>query len=166
VHDDEEIIQEYEREFDDEPLVLPQARKRNRGFWLVLVTMLLGGILLVVEIFANRPLVNAIGRAQSDLTQAARLAGTVRANSESYAGANAAGLHAVDPYRTYLEQDQAASAPGQVSVLATADSWAAATWVRGGCFYIYLKEGQEALYGGGSDCTGNAAVLRANQGSW
>jgi hypothetical protein len=164
MHDDE-IINEYEREFD-EPFVVPEARRRNRGFWLVVVTMLLGGILLVVEIFANRPLVNSIGRAESDLTAAEGFATTVRNNSGSYAGADATGLQAADPTRRYLSQDQASSAPGQVSVLATSDSWAAATWVRGGCFYIYLQAGQDPLYGGGTDCRARSAQQGATQGSW
>lgn len=162
MHEDE-IIGEYEREFKDRDVAPP--RRSNRGFWLVAVTMLLGGILIVVEIFANRPLVGDIGHAESDLRAADAMALNVRAQSGTFDGADAAGLAAVDPSRAYLAPDQASGGLGQVSVYASGDFWAAAVQVRGACFFILERTGKDTLYGGGAVCTGRAA-LTADQSAW
>jgi hypothetical protein len=162
VHEDD-IIGAYEREFDEGSSA--PVRRSNRGFWLVAGTMLLGGILLVVEIFANRPLVGSIAHGESDLRAAAALALNVRSQSGTFEGADAPGLAAFDPTRTYSGPDQPSEGLGQVSVYASTDSWAASVQVRGACFYILEHAGSGTLYGGGTVCTGRAA-LAADQSAW
>ena len=163
MQDDDEILGAYEREFDHTKLPL---RRTNRGFWVVAVAMLLGCVLLVVEIFANRPLVSSIGHAQSDLMAARSLALSVRAQSGTFDGAGAAGLSPVDPGRRYVGPDESSTGLGSVSVFASGNAWAAAVEVRpGACFYIYEQVGSATRYGGGTECTGRAA-LGANADSW
>jgi hypothetical protein len=163
MQDDDEILGAYEREF--EHTRLPQ-RRTNRGFWAVAVSMLLGGILLVVEIFANRPLVSSIGHAQSDLTAARSLALGIEAQSGTFDGAGAAELSAADPTRRYVGPDDSSTGLGSVSVFASGTAWAAAVEVRpDACFYLYEQEGSATRYGGGVECTGRAA-LSATSDAW
>ena len=68
MHDDDEILETYEHEFEFD--AEPAPRRSNRGFWLVAGSILVGSIVLVVEIFANRPIANTIGHAQFDLRAA------------------------------------------------------------------------------------------------
>jgi hypothetical protein len=160
---EDEIIDAYEQEFG-EPDAMP-PRRSNRGFWLVTGTLLLGCVLLVVEIFANRPLVGSIAHAESDLRAAEAIALNVRSQSGSFEGADAAGLAAVDPSRAYLGPDRPSAGLGQVSVYTSGDTWAAAVQVRGACFFILDRTGKDTLYGGGEVCTGRAA-LAADQSAW
>jgi hypothetical protein len=160
---EDEIIDAYEQEFG-EPDAMP-PRRSNRGFWLVTGTLLLGCVLLVVEIFANRPLVGSIAHAESDLRAAEAIALNVGSQSGSFEGADAAGLAAVDHSRAYLGPDQPSGGLGQVSVFASGDTWAAAVQVRGACFFILDQTGKDTLYGGGVVCSGRAA-LAADQNAW
>ena len=162
MHEDE-IIDAYERELGEPDAAPP--RRSNRGFWLVAGTMVLGGVLLVVEIFANRPLVGSIGHAESDLRAADAIALNMNSQSGTFEGADAAGLAAVDPTRTYLGPDQSSGGLGQVSVYAAQGSWAAAVQLRGACFFILEQTGKDTSYGGGTVCTGRAA-LSADQNAW
>jgi len=163
VQDDDEILDAYESELG---ATTSPNRRPGRGFLIVTVAILLGGILLVVEIFSNRPLVSSIGHAQNDLRAARALALGVESQSGTFDGADASGLGAADHTRRYLGSDQPSLGVGQVSVFASGISWAAAVAVRpGACFYIFEEVGRPTRYGGGDVCTGRAA-LAANADAW
>jgi hypothetical protein len=163
MQDDDEILGDYEREFEG---AKPPRRRTNRGFWVVAVAMLLGCILLVIEIFANRPLVSSIGHAQSDLKAARSLALGVQAETGTFDGAGASGLSAADPTRRYTGPDESSTGLGSVSVFASGTTWAAAVEVRpDACLYISEQVGSATRYGGATVCTGRAA-LSADQDAW
>src|SRR5438309_7945774 len=69
------------------------ARRSNRGFWIVLGTIALACVVLLAEIFANRPIGNAIGTAEHDLRVAQAAAETEGAQTGTFLGADAAGLN-------------------------------------------------------------------------
>jgi hypothetical protein len=98
----------------------------NRGFWMVAGTMALGAVILLVEIFANRPMVNAISRTENDLNTALRTAEGIYADGGTFTEADADALGDADDARTYIDADRSATTPGIVSVYASGDTWAAA----------------------------------------
>ena len=81
---DDEVIRAYEEEFG--PGLAPRS---NRGFWIVAGTLLVSGVFLIVEIFANRPLANTIGHAQSTLRRAEAAAKAVYERTGSFQEADA-----------------------------------------------------------------------------
>lgn len=161
MRDDDEILEAYDHELGPEPG--PEPRRAGRGFWIVLATIVAASAILVVEIFANRPIADTIGRAQHDLRvaeQAARSAATITGSFEEAgaamldeAGLDGGALSVVGP-------DEASAGLGEVSVYADATTWAAAVSVTpNGCFYLKLVVGRDdPLYGSGTDCTGRAAL--------
>jgi hypothetical protein len=166
VPDDDDILDAYERELDGADLIQPH-RSSNRGFWMVATTIGLGAIVLMVEIFANRPMVNAISRTENDLRAALRRAERIYADGGSFTPADAGALGAADGARRYVAADQPADQPGTVSVYASADTWAASSPTRSGtCFSIKQVTGQDTTYlVSDGDCTGTGA-LRADQTKW
>jgi hypothetical protein len=145
---------------------LEPIHRSNRGFWIVAVALGLTCVMLVLAIFANRPLKDSIAHTEFDLRGALAKADSIRAQSGTSTGADAAGLSAIDDSRTYVPGDQSSSGPGSVSVEASADVWAAAVQVRPqACFYIKQGTGGDTTYGVGTVCTGRAA-LAASDGSW
>ena len=164
--DDDDILDAYERELDGADLIQPR-RVSNRGFWVVAGTIGLGAIVLMVEIFANRPLVNAISRTENDLKTALRGAERIYAQGGSFTPADADALGAADADRRYVASDQPADQPGTVSVYASGDTWAASSPTRSGtCFSIKQVAGQDATYlVSDGDCTGIEA-LQADQDRW
>ncbi len=164
--DDDDILDAYERELDGVDLIQPR-RASNRGFWMVAITIVLGGIVLMVEIFANRPMVNAISRTQNDLRIA--LSGAERIYSEggSFTPADAEGLGRADADRSYVAADQPADRPGTVSVYSSNDTWAASSpTLSGTCFSIKQVAGQDTTYlVSDGECTGTEA-LQADQDRW
>jgi hypothetical protein len=151
---------------DQEVRVLRRRRGGSkRGFFIVAGSLVLGCVLLMIEIFANRPMVSGIARSQHDLRAADSLAVHLQSRDGTFENADATGLTAADPGRSYVGADQAAREPGVISVYAGVEVWAAATPVNGACFYILERAGQPTLYGGGTDCTGRAA-LTASQDAW
>jgi hypothetical protein len=169
VSDEDDLLEAYERELADVDLdpIEPVPRRHARGFWMVAGTIALGSVVLLVEIFANRPLVNGISRVEHDLTVARRSAERVYAQGGTFEPADASALAAGDPGRTYVGADQPASSPGTVSVLASADTWAAASpSQQGTCFYLKLTVGHDPTYlVADGACTGREA-LRADQPQW
>jgi hypothetical protein len=168
VHDDDEILETYEHdfEFDDEPA----PRRSNRGFWLVAGSILIGSIVLIVEIFANRPIANSIGHAQFDLRAAQTAAQEISSTSGSFAGANADGMNLarLDEGRLVaVGPDEVSGGVNEISVYADEDTWAAAVSARpGACFYLKITTTEEGpLYGIGTTCTGRAA-LTASDSRW
>ena len=164
--DDDDILEAYEQELDD-PVFREPMRHSNRGFWMVAITIVLGGVVLMVEIFANRPMVNAISRTEHDLKIALRNAERAFADGGSFTSADAAALGANDRDRTYVTADEPASVPGTVSVYASGNTWAAASPTQQGtCFYLKQVAGQDTLYMvADGACTGREA-LAATGSQW
>jgi hypothetical protein len=161
MHDDDEILDAYEHEFDVEP-----PRRANRGFWLVAGTMLFACVFLLVEIFANRGIKDTIAHAQHSLREAQSLAETVRAETGTFEDAGAGGLAGRQSDLTYLGTDDGSSGLDELSVYASATGWAAAVQARpGACFYLRLTSEGEAFYGVGTICTARAA-LAAQESRW
>jgi hypothetical protein len=152
---DDDLIRAYDMELGPEPI--PRS---NRGFWVVAGTLLVGCIFLIVEIFSNRPLANAIGHAQDSLRRAQEAAEIVYSRTASYQEADPASLGEDVPDLTFRPGDEASLGLDDVSVSAADLEWAAAVQTRpGACFYIHLHVGEDARYGAGTQCTGAAALL-------
>lgn len=152
---DDEVIRAYEEEFGPEP-----APRSNRGFWIVAGTLLVSGVFLIVEIFANRPLANTIGHAQSTLRRAEAAAKAVYVRTGSFQEAGAGGLGEDVTGLSFRSGDGSSNGLDDVSVSASDTVWAAAVQVRpGACFYIRLGAGDEPRYGAGTECTGDVALL-------
>lgn len=162
MREDDEVIEAYERELDQGP-PSPQRRGSNRGFWLVLGSIVAASAIIVVEIFANRPIAETIGRAQNDLIVAEAEARSVLAETGSFENADADALdaaHLDDGALNVVGPDEVSTRLGEVSVYADATTWAAAVSARPrACFYLKLVVGRDdPLYGVGTECTGRAAL--------
>ena len=158
---DDEVIGAYEEEFGPEP-----APRSNRGFWIVAGTLLVSGVFLIVEIFANRPLANTIGHAQSTLRRAEAAAKAVYDRTGSFQEADAGALGEDVTGVSFRSGDGSSVGLDDVSVSASDTVWAAAVQVRpGACFYIRLGAGADPRYGAGTECTGDVALL-ARDPSW
>lgn len=152
---DDEVIRAYEDEFGPEP-----APRSNRGFWIVAGTLLVSGVFLIVEIFANRPLANTIGHAQSTLRRAEAAAKAVYDRTGSFQEADAGALGEDVTGLSFRSGDGSSVGLDDVSVSASDTVWAAAVQVRpGACFYIRLGAGADPRYGAGTECTGDVALL-------
>ena len=164
--EDDDILEAYEEEFDGSPFE-PVPRHHNRGFWMVAGTMALGAVILLVEIFANRPMVNAISRTENDLKAALRTAERIYADGGTFTAADAEALADADEARTYVDADRPATAPGIVSVYASGDTWAAASpTAQGTCFYMKQVAGEDTRYlVADGACTGTEA-LGATDTQW
>ncbi|HEY6566176.1 MAG TPA: hypothetical protein VI341_01545 [Actinomycetota bacterium] len=175
--DDDDILERYERELQDEGSLQAYERelraegapkRSNRGFWLVVGALAISSVVLVVEIFANRPIANTIGHAQFDLRAAQSAANETRASTGSFVGANAAGLNLAglhDGRLSAVGPDDESSGLDEISVYADATTWAAAVSAEpGACFFLRLDAGRdEPLYGVGTECTAREAL--ASQGT-
>jgi hypothetical protein len=162
VRDDDEILESYERELVEEPA----PRRSNRGFWLVAGTMLVACILLLVEIFANRGIKDTIAHAQSSLRLAQAAAERVHSQSGSFQDASADDLGRAEPSLSFGGPDDSSTGLDEVSVASSDTAWAAAVQARpGACFYLRL-DGDAALYGTGTLCTGAEALALATHSRW
>ena len=167
--DDDDVIAEHEDAFADADAAREDRPPRTRrGFWIMIGAMGLTGVLVVAGIFANRPLVSAIGRAQHDLRLVHDRALAIQNVTGSYAGAGFGALTQTGDSVTLIAGDLVAKGPGQVSVYASADGWAAATEARpDACFYIAEDaHGIDTRYGGGTVCSGVAAFRLAQDTAW
>jgi hypothetical protein len=165
VPEDDEVLETYEQEL--EPPFEPMPARSNRGFWMVAGTIFLGAVVLMVEIFANRPQVNAISRAEHDLRIAFGHAQLIYSDGGSFVPADAAALAAIDPGRTYVDADTSVSTPGTISVYASGGTWAEASRAaQGTCFYLLKEAGLDTRYlVADGHCTAREA-LKADQPSW
>lgn len=155
---DDDVIRAYEEEFGTEPT--PHS---NRGFWIVAGTLLVSGVFIIVEIFANRPLANSIGHAQDSLRRAQAAAEIVHARTGSFADADAETLADDVPDLAFRPADESSFGLDVVSVAAADTVWAAAVQARpGACFYLRLGVADDPRYGAGRECTGDAALLAAD----
>jgi hypothetical protein len=152
---DDDVIRAYEEEFGSEP-----TPRSNRGFWIIAGTLLVSGVFLIVEIFANRPLATSIGHAQSTLKRARAAAGVVHDRTGSFQGADARSLAEDITDLTFRPGSESSIGLDDVSVSASDTVWAAAVQVRpGACFYIRLGVGEDPRYGAGTECTGEVALF-------
>ena len=170
MHDDDDILQAHEAEFDDAVSDGEAPARSSRGFWLVTGSLLLACVLLLLEIFANRSIGNDIGTAQHELRVAQAGAERVYTETGSFEGADAAGLtqgRYDGGELSYVDGNTAATRVRAVSITATASVWAAAVQIKpGACFYLRLNAGAaDPLYGVGTDCTGTQA-LSSKDGQW
>lgn len=157
----DDVIRRYDDELGPEPI-----QRSSRGFWLIAGTMLVGGLFLLVEIFANRPLANSIGHAQDSLRRAQAAAEIVHSRRGSFEEADADALGEDISDLSFRPADEASVGLNDVSVAASETVWAAAVQARpGACFYIRLGAGADPRYGAGTECTGEAALL-ANDPRW
>lgn len=155
---DDDVIRAYEDESGPEPVPRP-----NRGFWVIAGTLLVGGLFLIVEIFANRPLANSIGHAQDTLRRAQAAAEIVHGRTGSFEEADAVALEEDVADLSFRAADEGSVGLNDVSVAASETAWAAAVQTRpGACFYIRLGIGADPRYGAGTECTGQAALLAAD----
>jgi hypothetical protein len=154
VHDDE-VIARYEEEFDE-----PARRRSNRGFWMVAITMILGAMFLLVEIFAHRPIANDISRTQHDLNAALARAEAIRSGAGSFADADAEGLGRADGDLSFVGPDEGSSGPGVISVYASSDVWAASLRAQTGtCFSLKRTlDGETTYLIADGTCTGREAL--------
>jgi hypothetical protein len=166
--DDEDIIAAHEEDFARAAADTDRRRPNRRGFWIMLAAIGVTGLLVVVEIFANRPLVSAIGRAQHDLRLVHARALEIENAAGSFRDADAGTLALPGDTVTLISGDLVATGAGQVSVYASSDGWAAATEARpNACFYIAEDAGGDVTrYGGGTVCSGAAAFRQANDTAW
>jgi hypothetical protein len=166
VPDDDDILEAYDHELGPER---SPPKSSNRGFWLVAGTLLIACVVVVVEIFANRPIADSIAHAQFDLNAARDAALKIKGTSGSYAGANADGIDRarLDEGRlTAVGPDEVSSDLYEISVYADETTWAAAVSARpGACFYLKLQVGVAPRYGAGTTCTGREA-LNARDDRW
>jgi hypothetical protein len=158
---DDDLIRAYDDELGPEPI-----QRSNRGFWVIAGTLLVGGLFLLVEIFANRPLANSIGHAQDTLRRAQAAAEIVHSRTGSFEDADADALGEDVPELSFRPDDGSSVGLDDVSVSASETVWAAAVQARpGACFYIRLGVGADPRFGAGTECTGEAALL-ANDPRW
>jgi len=152
---DDEVIRAYEEEFGREP-----TPRSNGGFWIVAGTLLVSGVFVIVEIFANRPLANSIGHAQNTLIRAQAASEAIYERTGSFLGADANALGEDVTGLSFRSGDEASAGLEDVSVSASDTVWAAAVQVRpGACFYIRLGAGADPRYGAGTECTGEVGLL-------
>jgi hypothetical protein len=152
---DDDVIRAYERELGPEP-----PPPSNRGFWIVAGALLVGGVFLIVEIFANRPLATSIRHAQDSLRRTQAAAELVHDRTGSFEGADAVALEEDVPGLSFRPAEEASSGLNDVSVAASETVWAAAVQARpGACFYLRLGAGADPRYGAGTVCTAEVALL-------
>jgi hypothetical protein len=158
---DDEVIRAHDAELGPEPMP-----RTNRGFWIIAGTLLVSGVFLIVEIFANRPIATSIGHAQSTLRKAQAAAEAVQDRTGSFQDADVNGLAEEETGLTFRSADETSVGLDDVSVSASDTVWAAAVQVRpGACFYIRLDVGEDPRYGAGTGCTGEIALL-ARDSRW
>jgi hypothetical protein len=145
----------------------------NRGFWKVVLPLVVGGILLVGLVLVFRPVARtgAVAYAQANLRRAAEAAEHL-ASAGSLADADRETLAVeggVDDL-LLIDPDQSSNDPEVVSVLATRGAWTGSARAETGeCFWIRVAAGAGGsfgtLYGTGTDCSADEAS-EAEPGAW
>jgi hypothetical protein len=151
----------------------PAVFGSNRGFWKVVLPLVIGGILLVVLVLVFRPVARtgAVAYAQANLRRAADAAERL-ASEGSLADADRETLAAggaVDDL-LLIDPDQSSNDPEIVSVLATDAVWTGSARAETGeCFWVRIAAGGggslRTVYGTGTDCSADEASA-AEPGAW
>jgi hypothetical protein len=138
----------------------------NRGFWKVMIPLVVAGVVLFVLVIEFRPVARtgAVAYAQANLRRAAEAAETVAAADGSLADATRQRLSdegSIDDL-LLIDPDQSSNDPEVVSVLATETAWTGSARAETGeCFWIRLRAGSGSgfgtVFGTGSDCSAGAA---------
>jgi hypothetical protein len=146
----------------------------NRGFWQVLIPLIVAGVVLFVLVIVFRPVARtgAVAYAQANLRKAAEAAQTVAAADGSLADATRQRLNdegSVDDL-LLIDPDQSSNDPEVVSVLATDAAWTGSVRAETGeCFWIRLRadsgSGFGTVLGTGTDCSADAASA-AEPSAW
>jgi hypothetical protein len=139
----------------------------NRGFWFIVLPLVLGGLALVALIIAFRPTVrrNADALVQSNLRAAMAAARDIRDAEGSFIAARPLRLREALPNLLFIDPDESSNEPGIVSVYAAIDMWAGAARAdTGQCFWIKVGATGEPELGTGTDCSGDAVSTAAGNG--
>ena len=147
-----------------------RAVASNRGFWKVLLSLAVGGVLLVALVIAFRPVARtgAVAYAQRSLRTVAEAARRVAASEGSLEAATPARLRAEPDLSDllFVDADTSSNDSEVVSVRATAGSWTGAARAdTGQCFWVRLVAAGPAVYGTGTDCSALEAS-EAPASSW
>jgi hypothetical protein len=141
----------------------------NRGFWKVVLPLIVGGIVLVVLVLEFRPVARtgAVAYAQANLRRAAEAAEHL-ATGGSLADADRETLAAeggVDDL-LLIDPDQSSNDPEVISVLATDSAWTGTARAETGeCFWIRIAATGGTVVGTGTDCSADEASA-AEPGAW
>jgi len=141
----------------------------NRGFWKVVLPLIVGGIVLVVLVLVFRPVARtgAVAYAQANLRRAAEAAEHL-ATGASLADADRETLAAeggVDDL-LLIDPDQSSNDPEVISVLATDSAWTGTARAETGeCFWIRIAATGGTVVGTGTDCSADEASA-AEPGAW
>jgi hypothetical protein len=141
----------------------------NRGFWKVVLPLIVGGIVLVVLVLEFRPVARtgAVAYAQANLRRAAEAAEHL-ATGGSLADADRETLAAeggVDDL-LLIDPDQSSNDPEVISVLATDSAWTGTARAETGeCFWIRIAATGATVVGTGTDCSADEASA-AEPGAW
>jgi len=149
---------------------LAPARRSNRGFWKIFLSLGAGGIALVALVIAFRPVARtgAVAFAQSNLRSAAAAAERVVEAEGSLSVATAQRMR-LDPSvdrLLFIDPDQSSNDSEVVSVLARAEAWTGAARAdTGECFWVRIEASGRTLYGTGTDCSADEAAV-AEPSAW
>jgi hypothetical protein len=145
----------------------------NRGFWKVVLPLIVGGVVLVVLVLVFRPVARtgAVAYAQANLRRAAEAAQHLAtAGSLAYADRETMAAEGLVDDLLLIDPDQSSNDPEVVSVLATDSAWTGSARAETGeCFWIRVAPGAGGsfgtVHGTGTDCSADEASL-ARPGSW
>jgi hypothetical protein len=142
----------------------------NRGFWTVVLSLAIGGIVLVGLVIAFRPVARtgAVAYAQHNLRSAAVAARQVADEEGSLGAATALRMRAEPDVSDllFIDPDTSSNDPEIVSVLAAAGAWTGAARAETGeCFWLRVEASGETAYGTGTDCSADEAS-EAEPGPW
>jgi hypothetical protein len=154
--------------------IVADVAASNRGFWKVMIPLVVAGVVLFVLVIVFRPVARtgAVAYAQANLRRAAEAAETVAAADGSLADATRQRLSdegSIDDL-LLIDPDQSSNDPEVVSVLATETAWTGSVRAETGeCFWIRLRAGSGSgfgtVFGTGSDCSAGAASA-AEPSAW
>jgi hypothetical protein len=146
--------------------IVADVASSNRGFWKVMIPLVVAGVVLFVLVIVFRPVARtgAVAYAQANLRRAAEAAETVAAADGSLADATRQRLSdegSIDDL-LLIDPDQSSNDPEVVSVFATETAWTGSVRAETGeCFWIRLRAGSGSgfgtVFGTGSDCSAGAA---------
>jgi hypothetical protein len=141
----------------------------NRGFWKVVLPLVVGGILLVLLVLVFRPVARtgAIAFAQTNLRRAAEAAEHLAtAGSLADADRETMAVEGGIDDLLLIDPDQSSNDPEVVSVLATREAWTGSARAETGqCFWIRIPASGGIVVGTGTDCSAEEASGAA-PGAW